>query len=74
MQMNEALLTTVVAGGFSVLVAFIEVMRRQNNRDHGANAAKLDFIAEQQRDTHKSVERVEAKIHEHISDHAKGIV
>lgn len=72
--MNEAILTTLIAGGFSVLVALIEVMRRQNNRDHGINAGKLDALTERQRDTTHAIERVETKIDTHINDHARGNV
>lgn len=72
--MSDALLTALVAGGFSVLVALIEVMRRQNNRDHGINAGKLDALSERQRDTTRAVERVETKVDTHINDHAKGSV
>lgn len=72
--MSDAVLTTLIAGGFSVLVAMIEMMRRQNNRDHGANAAKLDAVQESQKITHRAVERVENKIDTHINDHARGNV
>lgn len=72
--MSDAVLTTLIAGGFSVLVAMIEMMRRQNNRDHGANAAKLDAVQESQKRTHRAVERVENKIDTHINDHARGNV
>lgn len=72
--MSDPVLTTLLAGGFSVLVALIEVMRRQNNRDHGINATKLDALAERQRDTTNAVKRVETKVDTHINDHARGNV
>jgi hypothetical protein len=46
-----------VTGAFLVLVALIERTRRENNRDHGQNAVKLD--------------RIEDKIDGHINDHAR---
>jgi hypothetical protein len=47
----------MVTGAFLVLVALIERTRRENNRDHGQNAVKLD--------------RIEDKIDGHINDHAR---
>lgn len=55
--MSPELSAAIVTGGFLVLVALIERGRRQNNRDHGENAAKLD--------------RIENKIDGHINDHAR---
>ena len=56
--MSEIVSAAIVTGAFSVLVAMIEKMRRENARDHGANAVKLD--------------RIESKIDNHVTDHAKG--
>ncbi len=44
--MSEAVLITIIGGGFSIIVALLELTRRQNNRDHDANGKKLDFLAE----------------------------
>jgi hypothetical protein len=44
--MTEAIIVALIGGGFSVIVALLEWTRRQNNRDHGANSAKLDLLTE----------------------------
>ena len=56
--MPEIVSAAIVTGAFSVLVAMIERMRRENARDHGSNSGKLD--------------RIEQKIDNHVTDHAKG--
>lgn len=56
--MSEGIILAIVTGGFSVIVALIERMRRENARDHGSNSSKLD--------------RIESKIDNHVTDHAKG--
>ncbi len=55
--MNPEVAAAIVTGAFLVLVAMIERTRRENNRDHGKNADKLD--------------RIENKLDEHIGDHAR---
>ena len=65
--MSDAVLVAVISGGFAVLVAMIEMSRRQNNRDHGATSAKLDSLL-------SGHERIESKIDTHINDHARGDV
>lgn len=47
---NDPVVIALIAGGFSVVVALIEVTRRQNNRDHGENSKKLDYLADLFRD------------------------
>ena len=56
-RMNPEIVAAIVTGCFLVLVALIERTRRENNRDHGKNAEKLD--------------RIEDKIDGHINDHAR---
>jgi len=48
--MNDPILIALIGGGFSIIVALIEFTRRQNNRDHGENSKKLDYLAELFRD------------------------
>jgi hypothetical protein len=48
--MNEAIAAALIGGAFSVIVALLEWTRRQNNRDHGANSAKLDLLTDLIRD------------------------
>jgi len=56
-RMSPEVVAAIVTGCFLVLVALIEKTRRDNNRDHGQNAVKLD--------------RIEDKIDGHINDHAR---
>jgi hypothetical protein len=72
--MSEVVLATIVAGGFSVLVALLERSRRENNRDHNINYQKLTVIADQQETTNRILEKVENKVDTHINDHARGIL
>jgi hypothetical protein len=44
--MSDEIVIALIGGGFSVIVALLELTRRQNNRDHDANGKKLDFLAE----------------------------
>jgi hypothetical protein len=55
--MAPELSAAIVSGGFLLLIAMIERTRRENNRDHGTNAGKLD--------------RIEGKLDGHINDHAR---
>jgi len=48
--MNDGIIIALIGGGFSVIVALLEFMRRQNNRDHGENSKKLDYLADLFRD------------------------
>lgn len=65
--MSEAVLTTVIAGGFTVIVAILGLFARANKRDHNENSGKLDLLL-------KGHERIEGKIDGHIGDHARGDV
>lgn len=48
--MSDGVLIALIGGGFSVIVTLLEVTRRQNNRDHGENSKKLDYLADLFRD------------------------
>jgi hypothetical protein len=48
--MSEPVLIALIGGGFSVIVGLLELTRRQNNRDHGENSKKLDYLADLFRD------------------------
>lgn len=63
--MSDPVLVALITAGFGFLGVLIEATRRQNNRDHGHNANKLNHLVDGQR-------RVESKIDSHIVDHAKG--
>ena len=60
--MSETVLASIIAGGFSVAVALLELTRRQNNRDHGRNADKLDRLL-------GVVERIEDKTDKNTRNH-----
>lgn len=60
----------------AVIVALIEKTRRENKRDHGIVAEKLDMLG---KSLGRSIDRVEentvrteVKLDEHIADHARG--
>jgi len=60
----------------AILVALVEKTRRENKRDHGVVAAKLDMLG---KSLGRSIDRVEentirteVKLDEHIADHARG--
>lgn len=57
-----AVYTTLIAGGFTVLVALIERSRRQNHREHGDTAGRIDEVSH-------SLGRIEQKIDSHLDGH-----
>jgi hypothetical protein len=48
--MSNEIAVALIGGGFTVIVALLEVTRRQNNRDHSENSRKLDYLADLFRD------------------------
>lgn len=53
--MAEGVLVTLIGGGFSVVVALIHRLTKENRHDHGIVADSLD--------------RIETKIDRHIENH-----
>jgi hypothetical protein len=53
--MDSAVLVAVIGGGFSVVVALINKLMKENRHDHGIVADSLD--------------RIETKIDRHIENH-----
>ena len=53
--MGSQIIGVIVAGCFSVLVALIHTMRKENRKDHG--------------EVQRSLGRIEQKIDGHIKDH-----
>jgi uncharacterized membrane-anchored protein len=57
-------------------VALIEKVRRDNKRDHGIVAMKLDMIAQglgrSIDEVRDFAQRTEANLDEHVGDHARG--
>ena len=48
--MSDPVIVALIGGGFTIIVALLEWTRRQNNRDHGENSRKLDYLADLFRD------------------------
>jgi hypothetical protein len=48
--MSDPVIVALIGGGFTIIVALLELTRRQNNRDHGENSRKLDYLADLFRD------------------------
>jgi hypothetical protein len=65
--MSQGLWASVVTGGFGVIIAILGLFARVNKRDHNENSGKLDLLL-------KGHDRIEAKIDDHIGDHARGDV
>ncbi len=70
--MQTEIVTALITGGFAVIVAMIEFTRRQNNKDHGRNADKLDDLARSHRRVEEKVDTLQDNHLQHIRDHAKG--
>jgi hypothetical protein len=67
MDAGVASVLAAVVTGFLTLVGILISFRKENHDDHAIVADSLNRIA-------NGVERVEAKIDDHITDHAKGIM
>jgi hypothetical protein len=61
--MNTEVVVALIVAGFSFLGTVVEVMRRQNNKDHAINADKLDRIADK-------IDNVDQRLGGHIDWHA----
>jgi hypothetical protein len=67
MDAGVASVLAAVVTGFLTLVGILISFRKENHDDHAIVADSLNRIA-------NGVERVEAKIDDHITDHAKGVM
>ena len=65
--MSDAVLVSIITGGFGVIGSGIALLARANKREHGENGYKLDLLL-------KGHERIESKVDTHINDHARGDV
>ena len=72
--MDTEVIVALIVAGFGFLGTVVEVMRRQNNKDHHTNASKLDRVLEATSNLKEGHKRIEQKIDTHINDHAKGEV
>ena len=68
----DATWAAVVTGAFALLMLLIEKGRRENVRDHGYVAQKLDALKEDIADIDEDVSHIEAKLDTHIRDHITG--
>jgi hypothetical protein len=70
--MSDAVIVSIIGGGFSVVVTLIEVMRRQNNKDHGRNTDRLDDILINLQRVEKKADRYGKAFRVHMNtDHKK---
>jgi hypothetical protein len=74
----EAIAVALIGLVGAVMVALIEKGRRENKADHNTLGEKVELIGRTLGISidrvEKGVERTEAKVDEHIRDHAKGDV
>lgn len=65
-----AVIIAILAPG-GLIVTLVQKARRENNRDHAANSTLLRHIDRQVDQLHIKVDRVDDRLHAHLSDHAK---
>lgn len=68
--MSDAIIVSIIGGAFSIAVALLELTRRQNNRDHGRNADKLDDVLINVQRLEKKTDRYGERLQNHIDQHA----
>ena len=71
-DMSDAILVAIITGCFGILVALVQKGRRENSRDHGIVAAKLEQLQYGIEDVDADIQILEAKFDGHINDHALG--
>jgi hypothetical protein len=57
-------ISAIIAAGGSLIIALIQVFRKENRRDHGAVMDALDRVS-------TTVQRVEGKVDSHLEWHIK---
>ena len=65
----DGIWAAVVTGSFGLLMLLIEKGRRENVRDHGFVADRLDSLKEDIADIDSDLSVIESKIDGHLSDH-----
>ena len=55
--MDSPVIVAVVTGGFTIIVALVQRLGRQNRRDHG--------------DVSRALGRIEGKLDAHVTDHGR---
>ena len=61
--MNDQIIVALIGAAVTLLVALIEMTRRQNNKDHASNADKLDRINDK-------IDTIGSRIGDHLEWHA----
>lgn len=67
----EAVIVALIGVVGSVLVILVEKGRKENARDHGVVAEKLEFIKGTLEDIDNDVAHIESKLDDHLNDHVQ---
>ena len=70
--MSDGIIVAMITGCFGILVALVQKGRRENSRDHGIVAEKLEQLKYGIEDVDADIQVLEAKFDGHINDHAVG--
>jgi hypothetical protein len=74
--LSEAIVVALIGVVGAILVALVEKSRKENKNDHNVVSEKIDAMGKSLGISidrvEKGVERTEAKIDQHIADHARG--
>lgn len=70
--MSQEIAVALIIAGFGFLGTLVEVSRRQNNRDHGANSTRLEEVVRGHARIESKVDDLVERHLDHINDHAKG--
>ena len=60
--MQTEIVVALIGGSVSIVIALLELTRRQNNRDHASNSIKLDKVIEK-------IDQVDSRVSGHIEWH-----
>lgn len=74
MDMGVASVLGAVIAAFGLVLQQVVASRREQRADHGVVQEKLDTLTGSVGRVETKVEKVEAKIDQHITDHARGVV
>lgn len=61
--MPTEIAVALIGGAVTLIVALLELARRQNNKDHASNADKLDQVI-------NKIDNVDSRLGSHIEWHA----
>lgn len=60
--MSTEVTVALISGAVALLLGFMEFMRRENNKDHASNSAKLDRVIDK-------IDKVDSRVSGHIEWH-----